>query len=475
MDEAKGFADQPGKRPRNGRSAGEADSVNDDSIDPSEVAADAPTPWDETGLDEPAEDAARPEDDQSDVDSGALQGFSLVLDSSAASEADAEAEAALAEDLDLPEISAVDGVASDGEGPTLSLVSESWLTRTEKVADLVDGDTGDDLLQQAAASAAGTGGSGLRELLRSRSKLSARPETPDDSSGSASPPPRRPTLDEQEEAALAAARAVVRKGSRRWPTLMAPVRWWRKATGAAPTVPAKVLPLGASGDAMHPPRAPQSPMLAQAGRVEDPEDVADPEHAAAPELAYESAIEPESTDSPGGRAGGAFTIPLLCAGIGIIGCCLLVPQAESNRRMAYERERLRRDLESIQLQVATNEEFLRKVGDDPTLAERLAQRQMKTVRAGTRVLTLRPGESELVLGEPNPAADMSPFHLVAVQPPDPLPAYRPKGGLVGALCNHPRSRLLLTGAGLLLMAAGLVLGAVPRRRDGEIPSPAPLP
>jgi hypothetical protein len=70
---------------------------------------------------------------------------------------------------------------------------------------------------------------------------------------------------------------------------------------------------------------------------------------------------------------------------------------------------------------------------------------------------------------------MSPFHLVAVQPPDPLPPYRAKGGLVGAACNNPRSRLLLTGAGLLLMAAGLVLGAVPRRREAELPSPAPVP
>jgi hypothetical protein len=466
MDQAKGFAEQPGKRPRNGPLPGEeADDSGDARGDAPEVAApelsaDAPTPWDETGLDEPAEDAAnapQAEDDQSDVESGALQGFSLVLDSSAASEADAEAEAALAEDLDLPEVPAGDEAASEVDGPSLTLVSESWLARTGDAAEAIeDDDESEDLLAQAAASAAGTSHSELRELLRSRAELSSRAENSD--RNAAHPPTRRPTLDEQEEAALAAARAVVRKGTRGWPTLMAPVRWWKKATGAAADGrPARVLPLGASGDAMHPPRAPGSPML----EAEAPEEYA-------PQLTYESAIEPDSAGRVG-RAGGAFTLPLLCAGIGLIACCLLIPQTDMNRRMAYERERLRRDLESIQLQVATNEEFLRKVGDDPTLAERLAQRQMKTVRAGTRVLTLRPGETELVLGEQSSAADMSPFQLVSVRPPDPLPPYQPKGGVLGSLCNNSRSRLLLTGGGLMLMAAGLVLGAVPGRRNLEAP------
>src|ERR1044072_7320440 len=51
--------------------------------------------------------------------------------------------------------------------------------------------------------------------------------------------------------------------------------------------------------------------------------------------------------------GGAFTIPLLCAGIAIIAACLLIPQADANRRLAYERVKLQADLETVEKQVET--------------------------------------------------------------------------------------------------------------------------
>lgn len=146
--------------------------------------------------------------------------------------------------------------------------------------------------------------------------------------------------------------------------------------------------------------------------------------------------------------GGAFTIPMLCAGIAIIACCLLIPQADANRRLAYERLKLQADLEAVQRQVAVNGEFLAKVSDDPNLAERLAQRQMKIIRAGTKVLALQ-GDDE---------RGMSPFQLTNVAPPPALPAYRPRGGVLATLCYNSKSRLYLMGTGLLLTAAGLVLG-----------------
>jgi len=156
---------------------------------------------------------------------------------------------------------------------------------------------------------------------------------------------------------------------------------------------------------------------------------------------------------PPDRAG-AWTIPLLCAGIAIIACCLLIPAADENRRLVYEREKLRMDLEQIHRQIAVNDEFLHRVADDPTLLERLAQRQMKLVRQGTSVLELK-GQSD--------RRDLSPFLLVTLPPPAELPPYKPIGGRFSQMCRQPRSRLLLMGAGMLLLATGLVLGVAGRR------------
>jgi cell division protein FtsB len=148
--------------------------------------------------------------------------------------------------------------------------------------------------------------------------------------------------------------------------------------------------------------------------------------------------------------GGAFTIPLICLGVSLIACCLLIPAADENRRLAYERERLSRDLEQLQKQVATNDEFLKCIADDPTLLERLARRQLKMVRAGTTVMNLK--------GSAPDAADMSPFLLVTLPPPAAMPEYRPIGGTLSELCRHPKTQLYLMGGSLMMIACGLVLG-----------------
>jgi hypothetical protein len=149
--------------------------------------------------------------------------------------------------------------------------------------------------------------------------------------------------------------------------------------------------------------------------------------------------------------GGGWTIPLLCAGIGLIACCLIIPQADTNRHMAYQKKSLEQDLASIQQQVATNNEFLKRVSDDPGLAERLAQRQMNVVREGSQVWH-----------DPDvdPVGSISPYELVTVPKPAPLPPYQPVGGWFAALCRNAHTNLYLTGAALLMLAAGLVMGQV---------------
>ena len=174
--------------------------------------------------------------------------------------------------------------------------------------------------------------------------------------------------------------------------------------------------------------------------------------------------------------GGAFTIPMLCAGIAIIAACLIIPQTDANRRLIYERARLQADLEAVEKQVGVNDEFLRKVADDPNLAERLAQRQMKIIRQGTRVLEFKktapasrdPVQAGFGSSSSTPGLspdEMSPFQLTAVQPPPEVPAYQPRGGILASLCYSPRSRLYLMGIGLMAMAGGLVLGFGPRHPD----------
>ena len=176
----------------------------------------------------------------------------------------------------------------------------------------------------------------------------------------------------------------------------------------------------------------------------------------------------DASDEPRGRAAepsSAWTIPLLCAGVAVIACCFIIPAADENRRLVYERERLKIDLEHIERQIAVNGEFLKHVADDPTLLERLAQRQMKMVREGTSVLELRDRAVQASQTQSQQSQqNISPFPLLTVAPPDPLPPYKPLGGHFANLCREPRSRLALMGSALMLIASGLVLGYTARLR-----------
>ena len=162
---------------------------------------------------------------------------------------------------------------------------------------------------------------------------------------------------------------------------------------------------------------------------------------------------------PRGESGG-WTITGLCIGLGLIAACVIIPQADANRRLCYERDTLRVDLAQLQKQTAVNREFLAKVEVDPQLVERLAQRQMKMLPQGEAVLNLK-GDEALAAGAEDTAAAaqrVSPFSILRVPPPPSLPAYQPVGGTLAAACRHPQSQLYLLGAGMFLVAVGLVMG-----------------
>ena len=175
-------------------------------------------------------------------------------------------------------------------------------------------------------------------------------------------------------------------------------------------------------------------------------------------------------------SGGALTIPLICIGIGVIAMCLLIPAADEVRRLAYERDRLRADLEQLQKQVTTNDAFLHRVASDPVLAERLARRQMKMVPEGTAVLELKPANSAAAgAAAGTHGQDMSPFLLVTVPPPAPMPPYRPIGGVLADACRHPKTQLYLIGGALMAIAAGLGLSRSQPRAGDDDADPADPP
>jgi hypothetical protein len=159
--------------------------------------------------------------------------------------------------------------------------------------------------------------------------------------------------------------------------------------------------------------------------------------------------DPAQDPPPGQIGGNGFTFVLLCVGIAMVACCVLIPESDENRALLYQTEKLKGDLDYVQRQVAANKEFVERVGRDPALRERLAQRQLKFVRKGTDVLEL----------QGNNVTEQSPFSIVAVAPPERLAPNKPVGGRLAAMCRNPRSKLYLIGFGLMLMASGLVLGA----------------
>ncbi len=61
----------------------------------------------------------------------------------------------------------------------------------------------------------------------------------------------------------------------------------------------------------------------------------------------------------------------------------------------------------------------------------------------------------------------SPFSLVSIAPPPPLPPPQLRSGRMAELCRDPKVRLYTIGTGMMLIACGLVLGATPGKEQVE--------
>jgi hypothetical protein len=163
---------------------------------------------------------------------------------------------------------------------------------------------------------------------------------------------------------------------------------------------------------------------------------------------------------------GAWTISVLCMGLGLIAACILIPQADANRRLVYAREQLRLELQNIQQQTSVNREFLTKMEVDPQLTERLAQREMRAVEQGEAVVNVN-GDAGSASGATAAAERMSPFTLVKVPPPPALEPYQPVGGTFADLCRNPGTHMYVLGTGMIMVAGGLVLGG-PAKKEEDV-------
>lgn len=165
-------------------------------------------------------------------------------------------------------------------------------------------------------------------------------------------------------------------------------------------------------------------------------------------------------------SGGAWALPILALGLGLIACGVIIPAADENRAQMYERARLQAELEGLDRQVALNAEFLHRIHADRELAERLASRQSGQAGEGMALLRQRQGQTN-ELGR----FAMSPFALVATEPkagpPGPVSA---PGGQLASWCRNPRTRLGVLGTGLFACMIGLLGGGSRAENRGSDPA-----
>ena len=159
--------------------------------------------------------------------------------------------------------------------------------------------------------------------------------------------------------------------------------------------------------------------------------------------------------------GAWWTIPLTFVGIAITACAVIVPNADENRRDTYELARIERDVDYFQRQSAVNQDFIRRIGTDATLAERLALRQLHRTREGAKVVALG--------GLKPDRFGASPYAMTRLDPPADLPPYQPVPGKLGEWFLGDKRPQQMAGLGLCVAGAGVLLGGLRKRRRPASP------
>lgn len=165
-------------------------------------------------------------------------------------------------------------------------------------------------------------------------------------------------------------------------------------------------------------------------------------------------------------AWGVWPLLAVVVGLGLVGVCLLFPQWEENRRLEVERARLEGEYAKVKARIDANAAFLRQARDSGpvgrALRERLAERQLRLLPAGTEAMPL-PGLPE----DPR-----SPFHLIAASigtwdEGEGAAVYVPVWGGRLSFLDHERARLLILAGALMLVGTGLVCDRPRRYRQAE--------
>lgn len=207
-----------------------------------------------------------------------------------------------------------------------------------------------------------------------------------------------------------------------------------------PVAPVWPTPTQAAVQAEHRPEAAERPSSpkAQSPRPKAPTAVARPR-----------SVKPFEPELPVGRTGAWWTIPLTFVGIAIVACAVIIPAAEETRRDAYELAKIEQSVEHFQQQSAVNADFLDRVNTDATLAERLAMRQLHQTRPGVKLAPLA--------GEKG-AFGASPFAITQLDPPQPLPPFRPSRGPLAEWFLGDKRPQQMAALGLLIAGIGVMVG-----------------